>query len=106
MGVFQIKNKANGKIFIGSSLNLQAKLNRCKFELKMGMFQIVPLQEDWKQFGPESFEFKELEILDPEENPDYNPAEDLLVLEALCVEKLSPFGDRGYNELPKTVIDA
>lgn len=106
MGVFMITNKANGKIFIGSSVNLQAKLNRCKFELKMGMFQIVPLQEDWKLYGPEKFEFKELEILDPAEEPDTNPAEDLLVLEALWVEKLSPFGDRGYNDLPKKVVDA
>ena len=101
MGVFQIKNKANGKIFIGSSVNLPARLNRCRFELKTGVFQNTLLQDEWEQFGPDMFEIQELERLEPEEDPAYNPAEDLLVLEALWIEKLSPFGDRGYNPPPK-----
>ena len=33
MGVFQIRNTANGKIYVGSSLNLDAIWNRNKMEL-------------------------------------------------------------------------
>ena len=34
MGVYQIKNRRNGKVLIGSSVNLPAILNRYKSELK------------------------------------------------------------------------
>ena len=36
MGVFQIINKANGKMLIGSNVNLPAILNRRKTELNFG----------------------------------------------------------------------
>ena len=97
MGVFQIKNKVNGKVLIGSSNNLPAILNRFKTELKIGSCRITALQNDWKQFGADAFEFKELEILDPADDPNYDPSEDLQLLEELWIEKLDPYGDRGYN---------
>jgi len=103
MGVFQIKNKANDKVLIGSSNNLPAILNRFRTELKMGNCRNLALQEEWKQFGPEVFEFKELEILKPLDDPSYDPAEDLHFLEELWTEKLIPYGDKGYNKAPKNV---
>jgi len=83
MGIYQIKNKVNGKVLIGSSVNLPAILNRCKAELKMGSHRNIVLQQEWKQFGSENFEFNELENLEPADDPAYDPAEDLHVLEAL-----------------------
>jgi len=103
MGVFQIINKANGKILIGSSNNLPAILNRFKAELKLGECRNRVLQEEWKQYGSEMFEFIELEILKPSDDPSYDPFEDLHVLEDLWIEKLKPFGDKGYNKPPKNV---
>ncbi len=35
-GVFQIKNLANGKVLLGSSLNLDGPLNSHKFMLSVG----------------------------------------------------------------------
>jgi hypothetical protein len=101
MGIYQIKNKVNGKVLIGESINLPAILNRYKGELKMGSCRNIALQKEWNQFGHEMFEFKELEILKPADDPAYNPAEDLRVLEELWIEKLSPFNDKGYNKPPK-----
>ena len=98
MGIYQIKNKVNGKMLIGSSVNLPAILNRFKAELKLGSHRNIVLQKEWQQFGPEMFEFKELELLEPVDDPTYDPAEDLHVLEELWIEKLSPFGDKGYNK--------
>jgi hypothetical protein len=77
MGIYQIKNKANGKVLIGSSNNLPAILNRYRAELKMGNCRNLVLQQEWKQFGPEAFEFTELEILKPLDDPNYDRAEDL-----------------------------
>ncbi len=102
MGVFQIINKVNGKILIGSSTNLPAILNRFKAELKMGSCRNVVLQEEWVQFGPDAFVFEQLEILEPLDDPGYDPAEDLRILEALWAEKLKPYGEKGYNKQPKT----
>ena len=101
MGIYRIKNKANGKSLIGSSMNLPAILNRSKAELKMGSHRNIVLQEEWHRFGPEMFEFKELELLDPSDDPEYDATEDLHTLEELWLEKLSPFGDKGYNRPPK-----
>ena len=101
MGIYQIRNRVNGKMLVGSSVNLPAILNRYKAELKIGSCRNSVLQNEWKQFGPEVFEFKELEILQPSDDPAYKPAEDLRVLEELWIEKLSPFGDKGYNQPPK-----
>jgi hypothetical protein len=103
MGVFQIKNKLNGKVLIGSSNNLPAILNRFRAELKMGGCRNIELQDEWIEFGPETFEFEELEILKPLDDPSYNPAEDLRFLEELWTEKLKPYGDRGYNKPPKNI---
>ena len=101
MGIYQITNKANGKMLIGSSVNVSAILNRFKTELEFGSCRNISLQKEWKQCGPEMFEFKALELLEPADDPGYNPAEDLHVLEELWIEKLCPFGDKGYNRPPK-----
>ena len=98
MGVFQIINRVNGKVLIGSSVNLRAALNRFEAELKMGSHRNEVLQSEWKQFGQENFQFEELEILEPADDPAYDPAEDLRLLEKLWIEKLTPFGEKGYNK--------
>lgn len=103
MGIYQIKNKVNGKVLIGSSNNLPAILNRFRAELKMGSCLNMALQDEWKQFGAEAFEFRELEVLKPLDDPTYDSAEDLHFLEELWSEKLNPYGDKGYNKLPKSV---
>ena len=103
MGVFRITNKVNGKIFIGSSSNLPAILNRFKTELKLGSCRNFSLQADWKEFGPEAFVFEELEILEPLDDPNYDPAEDLRFLEELWIEKLKTNGENGYNKQPGNI---
>ena len=102
MGVFQIRNKVNGKVLIGSSSDLPAILNRYRAELKMGSCRNVVLQEEWKQFGPEAYEFKEIETLKPPDDPSYDPSGDLSVLEELWTEKLHPYGGKGYNKPPQS----
>ena len=67
MGIFQITNKQNGKIFIGSSIDLQAIWNRYQMELKFGSHRNKRLQADWEAFGPESFGFEILTELKQED---------------------------------------
>lgn len=85
-------------MLIGSSRNLSGILNRYKFILKMGTCPNKALQEEWKTFGPDAFEFNVLEELAPLDEPNYDPGSDLDLLESLWHEKLSPDGDRSYNK--------
>lgn len=102
MGVFQIRNKANEKVFIDSSNNIPGKINRHRFALNAGLHANKPLQADWNEFGESAFEFETVEPLEPRDDLSYDYRSDLQVLEELWLEKLRPFGDRGYNERKMT----
>jgi len=101
MGVYQIRNTVNDKVLVGAALDLQGILNRHKFELKMGGHRSKTLQAEWQEFGGESFVFEVLDELTPKEDPKYDYKSDLAFLEELWLEKLQPYGDRGYNEKKK-----
>lgn len=101
MGVYAVRNRANGKVFLGASLNVPAMLNRLRFELVQGMHSIAPaLQEDWRRFGEEHFSFEVLDLLPPQEEPRAAPQEELKVLEELWLDRLKPYGEAGYNTPP------
>src|SRR3954467_10613771 len=101
MGVYQIRNTANGKLLVGSSKDLPSIFNRHRAALRMGSHQNRELQKDWAEFGAEAFEFEVLDTLAPPVRADYKPSDDLRALEELWLDKLSPFGERGYNPEPK-----
>jgi hypothetical protein len=102
MGVFQIRNLVNKKIYVGSSLDLTAMFNRIRFQLFAGAHPNKPLETDWRNLGSSKFEFEVLEEIIPRDDPNYDYKMDLETLEDLWLEKLEPYGDRGYNEKKKT----
>ncbi len=102
MGVFALRNRANGKVLVGSSVNLPGALNRLRFELSTGMHRVFPaLQQDWVRYGADSFSFEVLDVLPPSEEPVADPKEELQVLESLWLERLRPYGEAGYNPMPE-----
>jgi hypothetical protein len=101
MGVYRIKNRLNGKVLIGASKNLPGILNRFRSELKLGSCRNEALQDEYIQYGLDVFEFSVLEVLEPLADPDYDPTEDLKFLLSHWCDKLTPYGDRGYNTEPK-----
>ena len=100
IGVFQIRNLTNEKVFVGSSVNLGGIFNRHKFALKAGSHQYKTLQADWNTLGAENFAFEILEELKPRENLDVK--RELAFLEELWLDNLQPFGEKGYNERKKS----
>ena len=97
-GVYQVKNMANGKVLLGSSLNLEGPLNRHRFMLKIGSHTNKALQKDWDELGPEQFTFDILEeVKQRPDDPSFNLKDELSLLEMIWLEKLQPFGERGYN---------
>ena len=102
IGIFVIRNLVNDKIFVGSSMDLGAIVNRIRFQLAAGAHPNKELEADWRLLGAAKFEFEVVEELVPREDPNYDYARDLEVLEDLWLEKLEPYGDKGYNERKKT----
>jgi group I intron endonuclease len=96
-GVYQVKNLVNGKVLLGSSLNLEGPLNRHKFMLKIGSHLNKALQKDWNELGPDQFIFEILEQVQVRDDPNFNLKDELTLLEMIWLEKLQPFGERGYN---------
>lgn len=99
MGVFQIKNNANGKIFIDSSMNLPGSFNGQRFQLNMNGHSNKQLQEDWNTYGPDTFTFEILETINPEKVAKDNWREAVSNLEAKWLDNLQPYEEKGYNKL-------
>ncbi len=96
-GVFQVKNTVNGKVLLGSSLNLNGPLNSHQFMLKIGHHSNKTLQQEWQEYGADKFVFEILEVVQVTDDPNFNLKDELTLLEEIWLEKLQPFGERGYN---------
>jgi len=96
-GIFQVKNTANGKVLLGSSLNLEGPLNGHKFMLSIGRHRNETLQKEWNEYGPGQFVFEILEVVKIKDDPNFNLSDELTLLEQIWLEKVQPFGERGYN---------
>ena len=101
MGIYQIKNLVSGKVFIGRSKNLKGKRNSFMFQTTLGSHVSQELQIDYNNSGGKDFVFEVIDILEPKEGIDYDYTKDLEALEELWLEKIQPYGDKGYNILPK-----
>jgi group I intron endonuclease len=100
-GIFQVRNRANGKVLLGSSLNIEGPLNAHRFMLGTGSHRNEALQADWNRYGAEEFAFEILEVVRVKDDPDFNLEDELTLLEQIWIEKLKPFGERGYNTAAK-----
>ena len=95
-GIYQVRNTANGKMLLGSSLNLEGPLNRHKFMLKIGSHTNKMLQKDWNELGADIFVFEILEEVKMKDDPNFNLQDELTLLEMIWLEKLQPV-ETGYN---------
>jgi hypothetical protein len=97
IGVFQIRNTVNHKVFIDHSVNLDKIWNRHRLELDFGNHRNVVLQKEWKEFGADKFQFEILGEIEQEDNPNIDYAKEAKKLAQMFIEEVQPFGDKGYN---------
>ena len=95
-GVYQIKNTINQKVYVIATPDLKS-MNGRRFELNMGSYKNAGLQKDWNQSGEEAFAFEILEVLDEKAEGFFDKKEELKKLEKKWLEKIKPYGDKGYN---------
>jgi len=100
MGVYQVKNLANGRVYLDRSMNLEGAIARDPQWLARGMHMNAALQADLRTHGPEAFVVEALEELTPTPEPrDY--ADELKLLYEVWLETLQPWGERGYMPMPR-----
>lgn len=98
IGVLQIRNTLNNRIFIDSSTNLEAIWNRHKFELNMGGHRNEKSQKDWTAAGEENFKYEILGEIKQDDAVNADYAKEAKQLAAMFIEELQPFGEKGYNK--------
>lgn len=96
-GVYQMRNRASGRVFVGSAFNVNGKLNGIRFELDLGSYRNSALQKDWKELGGDGFEFGILELLDQDKIEKILQKDELAKLEKKWLEKLRQSGADLYN---------
>lgn len=101
MGIFQIRNMLDGKVFIGSATNLKAKWNMHRTQLEAGNHLNTRLQADWNAEGADNFVYEIVELLPHSDDPNFDVQRELKALEALVVETLQPYDEKGYNIRPR-----
>lgn len=88
-GVYQIKNKVNGKSYIGSSINIKNRLYKHLWMLRNNRHDNIYLQSSYNKYGEDSFEFNVLENC---EEPN------LIITENKYIELLDTLKmNNGYN---------
>jgi hypothetical protein len=99
MGIAQITNTINGKIYIAAYRNLKNRWLTIKGQLTMGMHVNSQLQKDWLEQRPEDFTY---EVLEEKESADVTDIKwELQKMEKPWLEKLQPYGEKGYNKPPR-----
>jgi hypothetical protein len=95
-GVYLVRNRAENRILLGASPNVAGRLNRERFQLEANGHASRQLQADWNRLGPEAFAFEVLDTLEPSEDPEVDPGEELAALLGMWEERLGPEAGERY----------
>ena len=89
-GVYAIKNTINEKILLLSATDLYGCKNRFEFSKKVNTCTYIRLQQDWNQYGSNSFIFEILDELEKKDNQTVEEfKEDIKILFEIWREKFN-----------------
>ena len=86
-GIYQIRNKVNGKVYIGQAQDIDARWRQHRNELNRGVHHNKYLQNAWEKYGSELFEWSVIEQCSIDQ---------LNQREIYWIEKTGAYGE-GYN---------
>jgi len=87
-GIYTITNASTGKVYVGSSSNIEARWRQHMSDLRLQKHGNGKLQNAWKKYGPAAFVFSIVERVEVES--------DLLTRERYFIDSLNAVID-GYN---------
>lgn len=89
MGIYQIRNLVNDKIYIGSAIHLTRRWAYHVFTMRRNKSCCRILQKAWNKYGEDNFLFEVIE--------EVKDKTKLLEREQFYLDTLKPFDERGYN---------
>lgn len=90
MGIYKITNSVNGKLYIGSSKDINKRWKKHFSDLKNNKHHSKYLQNAWNKYGEDNFRFEVVELVNDEEL--------LFNAEQKWLNKTNSFnGEYGYN---------
>lgn len=97
VGVYAIRNLADGRTYVGGSMNVQGAMNRARFELQLKGHRNKALQQDWTALGADAFRFEVLQMVRKRDDPAQDWEADLADLLELWREELGCEQPGGYG---------
>lgn len=82
MGVYAVRDLATGRVLVGSARDVHARMNRIRFELRLGKHADQELQAAWRQ-DPGRIAFDVLEMVKERKDEGFDHAGELRLLEEL-----------------------
>lgn len=99
-GIYEIRNLVNNKVYIGSSINVKARLYEHSRLLNIGKHENKHLQRAWNKYGKDNFKFQILEKICFKKQKSFT-VRNLRDLETNYILKAnSADSDYGYNIIP------
>jgi group I intron endonuclease len=103
-GIYKITNLVNGKIYIGSSVDVMSRWANHRSTLRRGKHKNPHLQSAWLKYGENNFRFDVVKYLllkegwsDKEKNEEILRIEQTYLDESGCLDR-----DLGYNIRPRS----
>lgn len=98
IGVYQVTNTANGKLFIDSCNNLKNRWLTLRLMLEDGRHPNRAFQTEWTEAGADAFVYEVLEETEIEADlPPREKTQQLKEMKEKWLAEKQPFGARGYN---------
>lgn len=91
-GIYAIRNVVNGKMYVGSAINIQRRWSQHKWELVRDMHHSAKLQSSWNKHGEEAFVFYVIEMV--------QDVKQLISREQHWIDSMGAYGTNGYNMRP------
>ena len=92
-GIYQIKNKNNGKVYIGKAKDIPTRWKQHQEALAKNIHDNIYLQDDYNLMGEKIFEYSILETIQEQDNID----KILSIKEAEWGNRLHALEENGYN---------
>lgn len=88
MGVWTVRSRATGRVFVDASMNVEGAMNRARFELGTGRHKNAAMLREWRDHGPDNLQFEVVDTLKRVEDPLHDYTDDLADLLALWQQEL------------------
>jgi hypothetical protein len=96
-GVYAIRNRGNGRLYVGGSMDVHGAINRARFELRQRGHRNRELLADWVACGEAAFDFEVLQIVRKKDDPTQDLRADLAEFLELWREENAFQGPLGYH---------